>query len=227
MSNQQDYKFDDRRFKSIITKSEVTGHRFFELIQEETTQSKILIRRFVEADYLVAKGFGQFLAYLISLVDDPETRMLLIGNLWDEHGLGNPKEIHFELYKSLLNSLEVQEPSVKTANRSEFLQLHYDISSKSVLNGIAIFTYANEFLSMFEFSQIRVACKRHFKNVNERYFEVNQRADIIHTKQLEAVLGKMILTQAAEDDAVSAINTALISRTKMYDEVVASSTICN
>jgi pyrroloquinoline quinone (PQQ) biosynthesis protein C len=80
MSNVQDYKFDDRCFKSIIAKSKVANHKFFELIQEETNQTKILLRQFLQADYLVAKGFRQFLAYLVSLVDDLETRMLLIGN---------------------------------------------------------------------------------------------------------------------------------------------------
>jgi pyrroloquinoline quinone (PQQ) biosynthesis protein C len=223
MITPQDYKFDAHRFKSVIAKSEVTSHRFFELIQQENAHAKVLLRQFMQTDYLVAKGFGQFLAYLISLVDDPETRMLLIENLWDEHGLGNPTEIHFELYKSLLFSLAVPEPSVKQGDRAEFLQLHYDIASKSVLNGIAIFTYANEFLSMFEFSHIRGACKRHFPETNERYFLVNQHADVIHTKQLEVVLERMILTQEEEDDAILSIRAALTSRAKMYDEVVAAS----
>jgi pyrroloquinoline quinone (PQQ) biosynthesis protein C len=187
---------------------------------ESTPRSKALIRAFATSDYLVAKGFAQFLAHLISLIDNARTRMLLVGNLWDEHGLGNPEEIHFELYKRLIRSLDLDEPRPKVGARAEFLQLHYDIAAESVTNGIAIFTYANEFLSMFEFSKIRGACKVNFPLADERYFETNQKADIVHTEQLEAALTLLITTELQEQEMLKAIDRALKSRQSFYDTLL-------
>ena len=220
MSSDRTSVFDGRTFRAFVAASPVTSHRFFQEIRGDGERAKDLIREFARSDYLVAKGFAQFLAHLISLVDNPRVRMLLVGNLWDEHGSGNPEEIHFELYKRLLASLNVEEPSPPKDARAEFLQLHYDIARSSVLDGIAVFTYANEFLSMYEFSQVRSACKKHFPNVNERYFETNQQADIVHTTQLEAVLERLITTEEQLEDVRKAVQRALNGRASFYDGVL-------
>ena len=216
------HEFDPRRFSHLVAKSEVTSHRFFQLIQGDSVVAEPLLKEFMRADYLVARGFAQFLAYLISLTDNARVRVLLVENLWDEHGLGDPDEIHFELYKRLLRSVDVDEPVCDKDQRADFLQLHYDIASKSVTSGIAVFTYANELLSMFEFSKVRSACERVFPTVDKRYFETNQKADIVHTKQLEAVLSKLLLSKELEDEAYESTRSALASRAKFYDAVISA-----
>jgi pyrroloquinoline quinone (PQQ) biosynthesis protein C len=207
----------------MVANSAVTRHAFFHRIREDTPEAKTLIREFAKADYLVAKGFAQFLAHLVSLIDNARVRVLLVGNLWDEHGSGDADEIHFELYKRLLGSLGVTEPTLPEGARADFLQLHYDIANKSVLDGIAVFTYANEFLSMYEFSQIRSACKKHFPSVDERYFETNQKADVVHTSQLEAALETLVTTSDELQSVTFAVERALTERARFYDLLLAES----
>jgi pyrroloquinoline quinone (PQQ) biosynthesis protein C len=220
--NAEERLFDGRKLRAMVANSGVIKHEFFQQIRREPEQAVKLLRAFAEADYLVAKGFAQFLAHLVSLVEEPRVRMLLVGNLWDEHGLGNPEAIHFVLYKRLLFSLGVPEPRVVVGTRAPFLQLHYDIAAESVLNGIAVFTYANEFLSMYEFSQVRAACKGRFANLDEQYFQTNQEADVVHTTQLESALEKLITTQEELEGVNTSVLRALHEREKFYDTVVAA-----
>ena len=214
------YKFNGRKLRTLVANSGVVSHPFFKIIAREAPEAREALKAFATEDYLVAKGFAQFLAHLISLVDDTHTRMLLVGNLWDEHGLGNPDEIHFELYKRLLASLGVPQPTSKTGQRADFLQLHYDIAAENVTCGIAIFTYANEFLSMIEFSKVRAACKLNFPSVDERYFETNQKADIVHTEQLELALARLVTTESEELLVQNSITRALESREAFYSKII-------
>ena len=184
----------------------------------------LLIREFARSDYLVAKGFAQFLAYLISRVADARVRILLVENLWEEHGSGDPSEIHFELYKRLLMTLDVKEPVLQDGVRAPFLQLHYDIADASIPAGVAVFCYANEFLSMLEFSKVRRACVKYFPGVDQRYFDVNQDADVQHTKKLEESLSTLVPTASVEERAYAFCEDALVLRANFYDEIITAVT---
>jgi pyrroloquinoline quinone (PQQ) biosynthesis protein C len=58
-----------------------------------------------EGFFYAVKAFPQMLAKLASLIEDSESRMLVIENLWEEHGQGNEKLFHTNSYYQYLQSL--------------------------------------------------------------------------------------------------------------------------
>lgn len=58
-----------------------------------------------EGFFYAVKAFPQMLAKLASLIEDSESRMLVIENLWEEHGQGNEKLFHTNSYYQYLQSI--------------------------------------------------------------------------------------------------------------------------
>lgn len=215
-----EYIFDKQRFRRYVAKSGILDHNFFKLINsQDISLAKNLLLIFLKEDYIVAKEFGQYLAYLISRIEDAKIRMLLIENLWDEHGNGIYDDVHFEQYKSLLKSLGVDAANL-SPKKSDFIELHYSVTNENLLNGIALFTYADEFLSMYEFGQIKKACHAAFGEFDDRYFKSNQEADIEHTRQLEEALTLIVSNKDVEDSAFCAVEKAISSRMSFYDDIL-------
>jgi pyrroloquinoline-quinone synthase len=58
-----------------------------------------------EGFFYAVKAFPKMLAKLASLIDDSEKRVLVIENLWEEHGQGNSQLFHTNSYYQYLQSL--------------------------------------------------------------------------------------------------------------------------
>lgn len=69
----------------------------------KATQHEFLTSQ--EGFFYAVKAFPQMLAKLASLIEDSESRMLVIENLWEEHGQGNEKLFHTNSYYQYLQSL--------------------------------------------------------------------------------------------------------------------------
>lgn len=79
-----------------------TLHRYHTFL-EESNQAEYL--RSQIPFFFAVQAFPRFLAKLISHIDTSEDRLLVVENLWEEHGNGNKNHFHTATFKEFLTSL--------------------------------------------------------------------------------------------------------------------------
>lgn len=80
----------------------LNNHNWFHFLKLASQQEFLLSQ---EGFYYAVKSFPRMLAKLASLIEDSETRLLVVENIWEEHGQGNPKLFHTNSYYQYLQSL--------------------------------------------------------------------------------------------------------------------------
>lgn len=83
--------------------------RFHDFMQKATV-SEFLASQ--QPFYFAVKAFPQMLALLASLIEDSATRLVVIENLYEEHGNGNPSGFHTHSYLKYLQALGMDEDKV-------------------------------------------------------------------------------------------------------------------
>lgn len=88
--------------KQYVEQYDLDSHLWFSFAnqcsQEEFLKSQ-------EGFYYAVKGFPRILSYLASQIDSSEARLLVIENLWEEHGHSNKDAFHTSTYFKYLQSL--------------------------------------------------------------------------------------------------------------------------
>lgn len=85
-------------------------HSRFHDFMQKATVSEFLASQ--EPFYFAVKAFPQMLALLASLIEDSATRLVVIENLYEEHGKGNPAGFHTHSYLKYLQALGMNENTV-------------------------------------------------------------------------------------------------------------------
>lgn len=197
-------------------------HPFFDLIAGDGEEAGSLIRRFVAHDGVVAHQFAQLLSAIIAKTDDADVRIVLVENLWDEHGAGNPDRIHARLFDQMAASIGVTSFSpIDSVASQRFIDVHYGLLDRSLLAAVAAFCYANEFLCLHEFPRIEARCQEIFPAFDGAYFRENSRVDALHTRRLEAALRLLARSKDSFEVARDGCLLALEARAAIYDRVVA------
>lgn len=70
-----------------------------------------------EGFYYAVKGFPRILAHLASQIDSSKARLLVIENLWEEHGHGNSAVFHTTTYFQYLQSLGFKKEESEIAHQ--------------------------------------------------------------------------------------------------------------
>jgi pyrroloquinoline-quinone synthase len=79
-----------------------TLHRYHTFI-EESNQAEYL--RSQIPFFFAVQAFPRFLAKLVSQIETSEDRLLVVENLWEEHGHGNKNQFHTTTFKEFLTAL--------------------------------------------------------------------------------------------------------------------------
>lgn len=81
----------------------------FHTFMKEATVSEFLQSQ--EPFYFAVKAFPQMLSLLASLIEDSQTRLIVMENLYEEHGHGNSLNFHTTTYFTYLKTLGLEEDS--------------------------------------------------------------------------------------------------------------------
>lgn len=91
--------------KNYIENYSLNNHHWFEFMNQ-ANQSEFLSSQ--EGFYYAVKAFPRMLSRLASIIEDSEHRVMVIENLWEEHGQGNSSLFHTNTFHQYLRSLGLQ-----------------------------------------------------------------------------------------------------------------------
>ena len=88
--------------KNYIENYPLANHDWFEFM-EDANQAEFLSSQ--EGFFYAVKAFPRMLSKLASIIEDSEHRVMVIENLWEEHGQGNSIIFHTNTFHQYLRSL--------------------------------------------------------------------------------------------------------------------------
>lgn len=206
--------------RALVDNAPLLRHPFFQFIAEESDLAKRSLLRWLQLDWIVARDFTTLAFALGAVSKNMSVRHVLSRNLWDEFGNGKISRAHFTSYVALMRSVGADEP--QGYSTSEFLELQRSICSRSEIEGLAVFCYANEYLCLAEFPPIAASFERNFPSHDRRYFR-ELIVDHRHTRELEDVLVSVCDGSEGEIRRLeTALQAVLDAREAIYDEVTSS-----
>lgn len=196
-------ELDSRVLEHSLTKSEALQH--FTRVPQ-MAQAMALAREY----YPVSLEFPLFLSAAISHIRDERTRLLLVANLYEEHGRLDPTQTHPELFRKYIRALGMEPGAMTRSSKdspSERLITRFSTVCQEGPDFRALaMLYAFELLFSPACALIQEGVKR-LPLAPEAgvFFELHAAADVLHAEQL-----RLALFQAAEseEDWRVAVDTA-------------------
>lgn len=172
-------------------------------------------------DRHVSRAFPLELTALIALFPEPEQRMPLVENLWEEHGSGDVTQSHVKLLDALLLSVGVPSDGLAVLplpGTRAFLDVPARLGT---LARLGAFCYGNEYLALLEFPRLEDCFRRLFPGADLRYFASNADADEGHTELIEDLIGRECRSETDVAEVMAGATVALDARCDFYDSLMA------
>lgn len=205
--------------RKLVDNHRVLSHPFLQLVDSDRVTRADAIAWGLQ-DRHVSRAFPLELATLITLFPEPEQRLPLVENLWEEHGEGDPAKCHVKLLDALLVSVGVPEAELgvaATAGTQEFLDTPARLGT---LGRLGAFCYGNEYLALLEFPRLDDCFRRLFPDPDLRYFASNAEADEGHTELIEDLIGSECHSEADVAEVLAGAEAALDARCAFYDALL-------
>lgn len=177
--------------------------------------------------YHLCREFPLFLAAAISHVQDDESRMLLVSNLYEEHGNLDMERLHPALFRQFIRSMGLQ-PSVieKVSEGSPGLEAAQAITTVC-RQGPAVRALATLYAIELWFGP---ACDMVLEGLRPlalsseatRFFVVHSGADIVHSEQLRKALLKVCQTESEWRTAVNTAGEASLMFYTLFDFIASA-----
>lgn len=208
--------------RKLVENHPVLHHPFLRLAESDRATPEAAIAWGLQ-DRHVSRAFPLQLAELVTLFPEPEQRMPLVENLWEEHGEGDPSLAHVKLLDALLLSVGVAPDALLVpplAGTTAFL----DVPARcpSALGKLGAFCYGNEYLALLEFPVLERCFRGLFPGPDLRYFVSNEEADEGHTKLIEDLIADECRTPDDVDDVLAGAVASLDARCAFYDSLLAA-----
>lgn len=189
-----------------------TLHRYHTFL-EESNQAEYL--RSQVPFFFAVQAFPRFLAKLASQIDSSEDRLLVIENLWEEHGNGDKKSFHTETFNKFLMAMGWNGEYHKNPWVSEWI---FKVLSKDMSAG----TYA-AYLSGIEYAYAPISqtIADHVKTLElvlpQSHYSVHSELDWIHGDELLSV---GVHLESDEDLIKQAFNEGQEEFLELYNHLV-------
>jgi hypothetical protein len=135
--------------------------------------------------FFAVQAFPRFLAKLVSNIETSEDRLLVVENLWEEHGNGNKAHFHTATFKTFLSALGWKGEYVKNPWIQEWIStvLNKDMSAGSYAAYLAGIEYA--------YAPISKSISNHVQKLElvseQSHYAVHSDLDWIHGDELFSV----------------------------------------
>jgi len=204
--------------RKLVENHPVLAHPFLARIDGDRATRADAIRWALQ-DRHVSRAFPVELATLVTLFPEPEQRMPLVENLWEEHGSGDVAASHVKLLDALLVSVGVTDlDAAPTPGTRAFLDVPATLGT---LARLGAFCYANEYLALLEFPRLEDCFRRLFPDPDLRYFASNAEADEGHTELIEDLIASECRTERDVAEVIAGAEAALDARCAFYDALLA------
>ncbi len=175
--------------------------------------------------YSVNLAFPLFLAAAIAKVLDEKSRLLLVGNLCEEHGNLDSSKTHTELFRVFIRALKVNPAHVNTVTESSpanKLITHYNTLCFSGAEHQALAAlYAFETLLTPACELISRSLRKSRIVAEEAivFFDVHAVVDIGHASQLEEALLKTVDSAQKWEEALTSVDQSGKLLYEVFDSI--------
>ena len=112
----------DQLINKILEESNFRNNPYFESLKNK----QFLFEDFVETQiqfYWAVTFFSRPMAALAAKIPSTNLRMEIVRNVWEEHGEGNPKNVHGHTFIELLGRLGVNTEEIESKSLSENIRI--------------------------------------------------------------------------------------------------------
>ncbi|QZZ19261.1 iron-containing redox enzyme family protein [Leptothermofonsia sichuanensis E412] len=176
--------------------------------------------------YKFSKEFNRILGGILSCCPDESAQLVILDNLFDEMGRGNPDYAHAELFRRFTRSLGIQDemlaaipPSPETEALVEtYLKLPHQYGYLAALGAVC---FASEGIVSTLYSQLYrgIVCATPLSQDALAFFEVHIDVDDGHAANLAAILEHRIATNEEAIEVNRAILEAMDARVQFFDGI--------
>jgi pyrroloquinoline quinone (PQQ) biosynthesis protein C len=197
----------EMRLQEVIKQYDQKVHPIFSII-ERTPISLDIAQNLARKYYPVNLAFCKFLAAAISHVDNEDTRMLLVENLYEEHGKLDLKKAHTELFRVFMRSVKINPEEYKQPAKKSAEEKIISVYNKFCYEGPDYKGLAVLFAFEKLFSPLCTSLARKLKesiiakNEDFVFFDVHGEADIVHAQKLKESLLASIHTKEELEGAL-------------------------
>lgn len=135
-----------------------------------------------------SRTFPEIIKNMISWIDNEQIKNILIENLDDEYGNGNPNNAHFRHYIQLLNRMGFSENDFLNYQEKEGVKfavsLAYNISVSKNTGLVLGYMLINEGLTPIVYSAIQEAMKKDYPTIETDFFAMHIEVDEHHVAEL-------------------------------------------
>ena len=135
-----------------------------------------------------SRAFPEIIKNMITWIDDENIKQILIDNLNDEYGNGNPNEAHFMHYIQLLQKINLtKEDFLNYENKAGVdlaVSLAYNVSRSKDVGCVLGYMLLNEALTPIVYSAIQDAMKIYYPHLNTDFFDIHIQVDEHHVEEL-------------------------------------------
>lgn len=135
-----------------------------------------------------SRTFPEIIKNMIEWTNNQVIKDILIENLNDEYGNGNPNEAHFMHYIQLLEQIELSQNDFlnydEKAGVKFAVSLAYNISMSKDIGLVLGYMLINEALTPIVYSAIQEAMKKYYPELETNFFDLHIKVDEQHVKEL-------------------------------------------
>ena len=199
------------RMDEIIQERRLLKHPFYQAWSRGELPLESL-KGYASQYYHFERAYPSFLSGVHHRCEDPETRQLLLENLWDEeHGEENHVELWMRFCDALGLSRQEVIDSAPSAATGALIAVYRNLTARAPLAAGAAALYAFE-SQVPEVAQAKIDGLRRFYGMDGgrdvSFFEVHRALDLEHSNAEREMVKRLADTEADEDAAVEAADTA-------------------
>ncbi|MBP7281844.1 MAG: iron-containing redox enzyme family protein [Leptospiraceae bacterium] len=172
-------------------------------------------------EYFVSVEFVNWFLWTASLTSNIEAKILLVHNIWEELGEGNPSASHVMILTKFLNEIGIKESNLSILGYTgKYLQDMKELTNSNFYAALGALGPANEYLLKLEYGQMYESyqkLRREEKLPEALFFEVNLEADESHSAQLFRLIENVCDTPEKIAQVKEGNKKALDSRLLFYE----------
>lgn len=220
-------KLEDNKFLAecleFIENHDLFKHPFFSKFEENNLDMD-QIKHWAKQRKFTSKLFPCFMGDLISHIEDIEARHPYITQMYEEHGEGDPKEVHYYQLCHFIKKLGVSQgeldAEVMTDETRDFIESYVELTeSEDYIRGMGAFALGSEPVIAMEMELcLKGIDNLEFLEEHDIYYFIDHgRHDYRHTFELMDSIMPYILTGDQQKRAFEGMKMTMDARKRFYD----------
>lgn len=176
--------------------------------------------------YIFCKEFNRFLANIYLCCPDEQVKLVILDNLFDEMGRGDPAQVHAELFRRFTRQLGINDSELESIpprpNTQALIDTYLSMPQKyGYLAALSVICFASEGIvgALYEQIQNGIATTAHFPKESLVFFDMHIVVDSDHADRLESILTQKMTAPDIEKSKL-AIQEAMNARLGFLDDIL-------